>query len=492
MASEMVPLALSPSTIVIREHPKSIRVGKRTGSLLFKAKAFGPNSTVVAPNGSRFEGVTSGPPDPYYELLEAFEADTSDTKVNLWVRAYRVELQPFVLNVVKKAEKLMLEKGEDKEYLPMDGLAEFNKVTAELLFGANNPVIQEGRVATVQALSGTGALHLAAAFIHGNFPNAKALISSPTWSNHKTIFDDAKVPYSEYRHYDPISKQLDFDGMIADIKAAPHGSFVLLHGCAHNPTGMDPTPDQWGKIADIIQEKNHIPFFDVAYQGFASGNLDADAYAVRLFVERGLELLVAQSYGKNLGLYGERIGAINIVCSSSETAVRVKSQLKWLIRPEYSNPPLHGARIVANVVGDPALFNEWKQEVELISRRLKSLRQRLFESLSCKDRSGRDWSFIVKENGIFSLIGLNKAQISNPHGSAYQIAHALAVSVFLILHAFWYVLHCVFVRLSQIDNMRNKWHVYMIKDGRMSLGGLSLSQCEYLADAIRDSFHNVS
>ncbi|RVX19487.1 Aspartate aminotransferase, chloroplastic [Vitis vinifera] len=312
----------------------------------------------------RFEGVTMAPPDPILGVSEAFRADNSEMKLNLGVGAYRTEeLQPYVLNVVKKAENLMLERGENKEYLPIEGLAAFNKVTAELLFGAGNPVIEQQRVATVQGLSGTGSLRLAAALIERYFPGAKVLISSPTWGNHKNIFNDARVPWSEYRYYDPKTVGLDFDGMISDIKAAPEGSFVLLHGCAHNPTGIDPTPEQWEKIADVIQEKNHIPFFDVAYQGFASGSLDADASSVRLFAARGMELLVAQSYSKNLGLYAERIGAINVVCSSADAAqgttkqicssdLWVKSQLKRIARPMYSNPPIHGARIVANVV-DP-------------------------------------------------------------------------------------------------------------------------------------------
>ncbi|QCD99306.1 aspartate aminotransferase [Vigna unguiculata] len=317
-------------------------------------------------------------------------------------------------------------------YLPIEGLAAFNKATAELLLGADNPAIKQQRVATVQGLSGTGSLRL---------------------GNHKNIFNDARVPWSEYRYYEPKTVGLDFEGMIEDIKSAPEGSFVVLHGCAHNPTGIDPTPEQWEKIADVIQEKNHIPFFDVAYQGFASGSLDEDAASVRLFVARGMEVLVAQSYSKNLGLYAERIGAINVISSSPEAATRVKSQLKRLARPMYSNPPVHGARIVADVVGNPVLFNEWKAEMEMMAGRIKNVRQQLYNSITSKDNSGKDWSFILKQIGMFSFTGLNK---------------------------------------EQSDNMTNKWHVYMTKDGRISLAGLSLAKCEYLADAIIDSYHNVS
>ncbi|KAB2077584.1 hypothetical protein ES319_A06G109000v1 [Gossypium barbadense] len=429
-------------------------MNKEKTSPFIKAKSFGRVSMVVASNVSRFEGITMAPPDPILGVSEAFKADNHELKLNLGVGAYRTEeLQPYVLDVVKKADKLLLEKGENREYLPIEGLAAFNKVTAELLFGVDNPVIRQQRVATVQGLSGTGSLRLAAALIERYFPGAKVLISSPTWGNHKNIFNDARVPWSEYRYYDPKTVGLDFEGMIADIKAAPEGSFILLHGCAHNPTGIDPTPEEWRVIADVIQEKNHIPFFDIAYQGFASGSLDTDAASVRMFVARGMEVIAAQSYSKNLGLYAERIGAINVVCSSPEAAARVKSQLKRIARPMYSNPPVHGARIVANIVGDSALFKEWNAEMEMMAGRIKNVRHKLFDSLSSKDKSGKDWSFVLKQIGMFSFTGLNKAQC---------------------------------------DNMTNKWHVYMTKDGRISLAGLSLAKCEYLADAIIDSYHNVS
>ncbi|MCE3051511.1 Aspartate aminotransferase, cytoplasmic [Datura stramonium] len=462
MASTMFSLAsATPSaTFSLQDNLKSkLKLGTSSqstfsGKDFVKAKSNGRITMTVSVNVSRFEGITMAPPDPILGVSEAFKADTNELKLNLGVGAYRTEdLQPYVLNVVKKAENLMLERGENKEYLPIEGLAAFNKVTAELLFGADNPVLQQQRVATIQGLSGTGSLRIAAALIERYFPGSKVLISSPTWGNHKNIFNDARVPWSEYRYYDPKTVGLDFAGMIEDIKAAPEGSFILLHGCAHNPTGIDPTPEQWEKIADVIQEKNQIPFFDVAYQGFASGSLDEDASSVRLFAARGMELLVAQSYSKNLGLYGERIGAINVLCSSADSAIRVKSQLKRLARPMYSNPPIHGARIVANVVGIPELFSEWKEEMEMMAGRIKSVRQKLYDSLSSKDNSGKDWSFILKQIGMFSFTGLSKAQS---------------------------------------ENMTNKWHVYMTKDGRISLAGLSAAKCEYLADAIIDSYYNVS
>eukprot|EP00850_Spirogloea_muscicola_P017422 SM000149S01357 [mRNA] locus=s149:337047:340073:- [translate_table: standard] len=407
----------------------------------------------VATQVSVFEDVSMAPPDPILGVSEAFKADDSDVKLNLGVGAYRTEdLKPYVLGVVKKAEKLMLEKEENKEYLPIEGLPAFNKATVELLLGKDNPVISENRVATIQGLSGTGSLRIGAAFIQRYLPSAKVFLSSPTWGNHKNIFNDAGVPWGEYRYFDPKTVGLDFEGMLEDIKAAPRGSVFVLHGCAHNPTGVDPTPEQWEKIADTIDANGHLTFFDVAYQGFASGSLDKDAWSVRRFVERGMEVLVAQSYSKNMGLYGERVGAMNVVAATLEVATRVKSQLKRLARPMYSNPPVHGARIVASVVGDPGLFDEWRAEMEEMAGRIKQVRQRLFDQLMAKDMSRKDWSFVLKQIGMFSFTGLNTAQC---------------------------------------DNMTKKWHVYMTKDGRISLAGLSANKCEYLADAIIDSFYNV-
>ncbi|KAG0625995.1 hypothetical protein M758_2G094600 [Ceratodon purpureus] len=426
---------------------------QKKDSVALYAKGKTMLAMTIATDVSRFESVTMAPADPILGVSEAFKKDNDEKKLNLGVGAYRTEeLQPYVLEVVKKAEKKMLESGDNKEYLPIEGLAAFNKATAELLLGADNAAIKENRVATVQGLSGTGSLRLGAAFIQRYFPDTTVYISSPTWGNHKNIFNDAGVPWKEYRYFDPKTVGLDFEGMMEDIENAPDGSIMLLHGCAHNPTGIDPTPEQWEKIADLIQAKNHMAFFDVAYQGFASGSLDDDASSVRKFVARGMEVFVAQSYSKNLGLYAERVGAINAIVSSADVATKVKSQLKRLARPMYSNPPVHGARIVANVVGDSTMFDEWRAEMQMMAGRIKTVRQRLYDELSTKDKSGKDWSFVLQQIGMFSFTGLNKAQS---------------------------------------DNMTDKWHVYMTKDGRISLAGLNLAKCAYLADAIIDSFYNV-
>ncbi|KAL8171116.1 LOW QUALITY PROTEIN: hypothetical protein V2J09_022920, partial [Rumex salicifolius] len=420
-----------------------------------------------------------------------------DTNLNLNLGAANFELQPYnVLNFVKKdrssgsnptcfnliqAEKLILEKGENKEYLPVEGLAAFNKAAAELLLGADNPLLKQHKVASVQCCGGTGSLRLGAAFIERFFSGSKVLISSPTWGNHKEILDEARVAWSEYRYCDPTTMELDFEGMIADIKAnihiyifiyhlyiyvglityvyilmkwmvqdAPNGCFVLLQGCAHNPTCIDPTLAQWQEIADVIQRKNHIAFFDFAYQGFASGSLDRDAESVRMFGARGMDVIVAQSYSKNLGLYAERIGALHIICSSSQTCNRVKSQLKWLVVGLYAFPPVHGARIVAAIASNPGLFKEWKDQIAAIATRTKSARKKLYKTLAAKEKTHKDWSFILHQLGMFSYTGLNKAQR---------------------------------------EYMERKWHVYMTKDGSVSLAGMSWPICDYVADAIVDSFH---
>ncbi|GAQ79617.1 chloroplastic aspartate aminotransferase [Klebsormidium nitens] len=425
---------------------------KKAALDLHSAKPARVSMQAVATKASAFESITQAPPDPILGVSEAFKADTSSDKLNLGVGAYRTEdIKPYVLDVVKKAEKLMLENGENKEYLPIEGLADFNKATVALLLGSDNKAVKDGRVATIQSLSGTGSLRLGAAFLARFYPGRTVFLSNPTWGNHKNIFADAGVEWKEYRYFNPATIGLDFEGMMADIEAAPNGSVIVLHGCAHNPTGIDPTPEQWSKIADLIEKKNHLPFFDVAYQGFASGSLDEDAASVRLFVERGFELLVAQSYSKNLGLYAERIGALNAVLPTADLATKVKSQLKRLARALYSNPPVHGARIVAYVVGNNDIFDEWKQEMAGMAGRIQAVRATLVEELKKRDTKGRDWSFITSQIGMFSFTGLKPAQV---------------------------------------ENMTKKWHVYMTKDGRISLAGLNKARAGYLADAMIDSFDN--
>lgn len=409
-------------------------------------------SVAVRAGPSFLSDVDQAPADPILGVSEAFKKDTDANKLNLGVGAYRTdELKPYVLDVVKQAERMMLEADYDKEYLPIQGLADFNKATAELLLGAGSPIISEGRIATVQSLSGTGSLRVGAAFIQRFMPGKTVYLPNPTWGNHKNIFADAGVEWQNYRYYDANTIGLDLEGMIEDINAAPEGSVFILHGCAHNPTGVDPTMDQWNTIADAISAKNHIPFFDVAYQGFASGDLNEDAASVRLFAEKGIELFCAQSYSKNLGLYAERVGAMNAVLNDTEATSATLSQLKRIARAMYSNPPVHGARIASTVISSPELFKRWNEEMGMMAGRIKGVRAELYDNL-VKLNPDKDWSFVKRQIGMFSYTGLSKDQVEN----------------------------C----------MTAKHHIYMTKDGRISLAGLSSSKVEYLSNAIDDSFRN--
>ena len=405
----------------------------------------------VSTAGGAFASVDMAPADPILGVSEAFKRDVSDAKLNLGVGAYRTdELKPYVLSVVRKAEQRELERNENKEYLPIEGLAAFRSATAELLLGRDSEVIRDERIATVQGLSGTGSLRLGAALIAKYMAGTTVYIPQPTWGNHRNIFSDAGLEWKYYRYYDPATIDLDIDGLLSDLREAPAKSVVVLHGCAHNPTGCDPTPEQWEQIAAVCLERGHIPFFDVAYQGFASGDLIKDAAAPRLFAKKGMEMMVTQSYSKNLGLYAERIGALNVIVASKDVADKVLSQVKRIARAMYSNPPVHGARIVAEVVQNEDLFNEWNQEMGAMAGRIMEVRSELVKALQ-ERMPERDWTFITRQIGMFSFTGLTEAQVGN---------------------------------------MTGKHHVYMTKDGRISLAGLNLAKVGALADAIVDSVKN--
>lgn len=402
-----------------------------------------------APSDSVFAHVVRAPEDPILGVTVAYNNDPSPVKLNLGVGAYRTEEgKPVVLNVVRRAEEMLVsDKSRVKEYLPITGLAEFNKLSAKLIFGADSPAIQEGRVTTVQCLSGTGSLRVGGEFLAKHYHEHTIYIPLPTWGNHPKIFTLAGLSVKTYRYYDPETRGLNFQGMLDDLSAAPTGAIVLLHACAHNPTGVDPTLEQWENIRQLIRSKELLPFFDSAYQGFASGSLDADAKSVRLFVADGGELLMAQSYAKNMGLYGERVGALSIVCRNADVASRVESQLKLVIRPMYSNPPLHGASIVATVLKDRQMFEEWTAELKAMADRIISMRQQLFDALQAKGTPG-DWSHIIKQIGMFTFTGLNAEQV-----------------------AF----------------MTREYHIYMTSDGRISMAGLSSQKVPHLADAIHSA-----
>ncbi|KAG6484947.1 hypothetical protein ZIOFF_053472 [Zingiber officinale] len=409
--------------------------------------------------GSVFANVAQAPEDPILGVTVAYNKDPSPMKVNLGVGAYRTEEgKPLVLNVVKKAEKMLLNNpSRVKEYLPITGLADFNKLSAKLIFGADSRAIQENRVATVQCLSGTGSLRVGAEFLARHYNERAIFIPQPTWGNHPKVFTLAGLSVKTYRYYDPKTRGLNFQGLLEDLNMAPSGAIVLLHACAHNPTGVDPTLDQWEQIRRLMRSKSLLPFFDSAYQGFASGNLDADAQSVRMFVADGGECLMAQSYAKNMGLYGERVGALSIVCESADVAVKVESQLKLVIRPMYSNPPIHGASIVATILKDSSvdkayvflcflreMYHEWTIELKAMANRIISMRQQLFNALSARGTPG-DWSHIIKQIGMFTFTGLNKEQVSF---------------------------------------MTREYHIYMTSDGRISMAGLNTKTIPHLADAI--------
>jgi aspartate/tyrosine/aromatic aminotransferase len=407
---------------------------------------------------SFFSNVTQAPPDPILGVSLAYKADTDPNKVDLGIGAYRTEEgKPYVLSAVRKAEQKIFDQKHNKEYLPIDGLAEFKQHTARLLYGdALNG--NEKRVAVSQSLSGTGALRLGAEFIRRFLPQGTTVyISRPTWGNHFSIFKEARVPFAEYRYFDKNTNGLDFAGLTADIQAAPDKSVILLHLCAHNPTGVDPTQEQWNTIADIVQKKGHLAFLDCAYQGYATGDLERDAYAARLFMNRGLEFFAAQSYSKNFGLYGERIGAFSVVCASAEVASNVLSQIKLDVRPMYSNPPLHGAEIVATVFGDAALYKEWVDELKGMAGRIVTMRKELFNALKAKgtplpDGKAGEWRHITDQIGMFSFTGLTPAQC---------------------------------------EIMIKKHHIYMLTNGRISMAGLNSKNLAYVANAIHDAVTNA-
>jgi len=427
--------------------PAVSRGARRSRRPISRKSSFAPRA-----GASFLSDVEQAPPDPILGVSVAFRECQNPNKLNLGVGAYRTEaLEPYVLDVVKRAEKMMLDAGHDKEYLPMQGLAEFNAATVELLLGKDSEAVRDDRVATVQSLSGTGSLRVGAAFVAKFMPGAKVFLPSPTWGNHKNIFADAGCEWAEYRYYDSKTVGLDLEGMLEDLRAMPQGSVVILHGCAHNPTGVDPTRDEWVTIADVCEKNRLVPFFDVAYQGFASGSLEQDAFAVRLFAKRRIEFFCAQSYSKNLGLYAERVGAITAALADSGAAKRVTSQLNRVARAMYSNPPVHGARIVATVMNDPVLFERWNEEMREMAGRITTVRGMLYDELVSRNPD-KDWSFVTRQIGMFSFTGLSEAQVAN---------------------------------------MTEKHAVYMTKDGRISLAGLSQEKCAYLANAIDDSFRNV-
>ncbi|MBW7982416.1 amino acid aminotransferase [Enterobacillus tribolii] len=357
-----------------------------------------------------FENIPAAPADPILGLADLFRADPRPNKINLGIGVYKDETgNTPVLTSVKKAEQYLLENETTKNYLSIDGIPAFASCTLELLFGKNNPIINDKRAHSAQTPGGTGALRVAADFIAKHTSATRIWVSNPSWPNHKSVFGAAGLEVREYTYYDAENHQLDFDGLVKDLEQAAAGDVVLFHGCCHNPTGIDPTAEQWEKLAEMSVAKGWLPLFDFAYQGFANG-LNEDAQGLRIFAAKHDELMVASSFSKNFGLYNERVGACTLVAADSETADKAFSQIKSTIRANYSNPPAHGGSIVATVLSNDALRAIWEQELTDMRQRIQRMRQLFVNTLQEKGAE-QDFSFIIKQNGMFSFSGLTKEQV---------------------------------------------------------------------------------
>ncbi|PKI86016.1 aspartate transaminase [Malassezia vespertilionis] len=396
---------------------------------------------------SKWAKVPGGPPDPILGVTEAFKRDSDPRKINLGVGAYRDENgKPYVLPSVRESEKRLVSEKLDKEYLPITGLASFDKLAAELAYGEDSKPLKEDRVAKTQSISGTGALRIAGEFLYRMYPGKKTVyVPTPTWGNHIPIFKNSGFDVQHYAYYDKDTVALDFEGMVRDIKNAPDGSIILLHACAHNPTGVDPTQEQWRTLSKVLKEKDHLPLFDMAYQGFASGDAARDAFAVRHFVEQGHEIALCQSFAKNMGLYGERVGMFSIVTASPDERDRVESQLKITVRPMISNPPLHGARIAALIMGDAGMRSQWLAELKGMADRINTMRSTLRHLLVDEHGSKRNWDHITNQIGMFAFLGITPEQVSQ---------------------------------------LLRDHHVYLTKDGRISVAGITEHNVRHLADSI--------
>ena len=359
---------------------------------------------------SLFSAVEMAPRDPILGLNEQYAADTNPAKVNLGVGVYYDDNGKLpLLQCVQAAEKTMMDKPTARGYLPIDGIVAYDAAVKAMVFGADSEPVKSGRVATIQALGGTGGLKVGADFLKHLNPNAKVLISDPSWENHRALFTNAGFKVESYRYYDAQTRDLNFAGMLADLNAAAAGTVVVLHACCHNPTGYDITPAQWDQVVSVVKANKLVAFLDMAYQGFAYG-LAEDGAAVQKFVDAGLTFFVSTSFSKSFSLYGERVGALSVLCENKEEAGRVLSQLKIVIRTNYSNPPTHGGAIVAAVLANPELRALWEKELGEMRVRIKSMRQMLVDGLKAAGVK-QDMSFITRQIGMFSYSGLSKDQM---------------------------------------------------------------------------------
>ncbi|WP_305848842.1 amino acid aminotransferase [Rhizobacter sp. AJA081-3] len=368
-----------------------------------------------SPSPSMFAAVELAPRDPILGLNEQFASDPNPAKVNLGVGVYYDDDGKLpLLKCVQEAEKLMMEAPKARGYLPIDGIAAYDKAVQGLVFGADSAAVKAGRIATVQALGGTGGLKLGADFIKRINPGAKVLISDPSWENHRALFESAGFKVENYPYYDAKTKGVDFAGMLGALNAAPAGTVVVLHACCHNPTGYDISADQWSQVVQAVKARGLVAFLDMAYQGFGEG-IAEDGAVIGQFMDAGLDFFVATSFSKSFSLYGERVGALSVVCESKDEADRVLSQLKRVIRTNYSNPPIHGAQVVAMVLTTPALRAMWEEELAGMRVRIKQMRQALQTKLAAAGVK-QDISFITRQKGMFSYSGLNKEQMQRLRG----------------------------------------------------------------------------
>lgn len=391
-----------------------------------------------------FQHVEAYPGDPILSLNEAFGKDPRTNKINLSIGIYFDDAGKIpMLPSVRAAEHKVVADAGARPYLPMEGAANFRTAVQELLFGADSAAVKAGRVVTIQAVGSSGGLKVGGDFIKRYFPTSTMLVSDPTWDNHKAVFEGCGLTVKTYPYYDAATGGLRFDAMIEALKAAEKKSIILLHACCHNPTGVDLTQEQWQQLVPVLKERELIAFLDLAYQGYGDGIVE-DAYAVRLLADQGLSFFVANSFSKSMSLYGERCGALSVVCPDAAQAVNVLGQMKATIRRNYSNPPLHGGQLVARVLSDPELRPMWESEVVAMRDRIQLMRRKLHDVLAAK-LPGRDFSYFLTQRGMFSYTGLTA---------------------------------------EQCDRLKEEFGVYLVRSGRMCIAGLNTGNVEATANAI--------
>jgi len=388
--------------------------------------------------------VELAPGDPIIGVTETFNADPSAKKVNLGVGVYYDDNGKVpVLECVRRVERDMLETIAPKSYLPIDGLPAYDRAVQQLVFGADAEVVKQGRAVTVQALGGTGALKIAADFLRRIAAGNQVWISDPSWENHRALFESAGFSVSAYPYYDPVTHGLNFTGMVEALETLPAGTIVVLHACCHNPTGVDLTSDQWTRVLETVRSRKLVPILDIAYQGFAEG-LDLDGTVVRRFAAACSPVFVASSFSKSFSLYGERVGALSVATESADEAARVLSQLKRVVRTNYSNPPGYGGKIVAAVLTAPELRGLWDRELGQMRDRIKSMRRTLMEKVRAR-APGFDLGFVMQQRGMFSYSGLSK---------------------------------------DQVRRLREEFSIYAIDTGRICVAALNSKNVDYVANAI--------